>query len=169
MKYFALGGLNYPIGRFLPSFVEDSGTRLWTDRAIRNMEKLIQDANDDVFLIGFSKGAQVAIELALSLYTITKVIAHSPGNFSLPKNPTFYPRLNITLIMTNGDKLTPVTATWDTWDKLLKIGIPATHIKIDPLPFQKPLGIMERFMQNRCHQFHNAVDFINEKINQTNY
>jgi dienelactone hydrolase len=166
MKYFALGGLNYPIGRFLPDYVIETGTRLWTNRAIDTLKTIINNAEDDVTLIGFSKGAQVAIDIGLSIHNVRAVIAHSPGEVALPIGSFYKPNLRFTLISTEGDKLTPDSDTWRTFSNLLSLGYDPITRSLKPFPFQKP-SMQERFMQNRCHQFHNAVEYINAKIERT--
>ena len=163
MRYYALGGLNYPIARFLPPIVEDAGTRLWSKRAIDNLLDIITSGGERVTLIGFSKGASVAIELALRSPLVAKVHAHSPGPFT---KPTYYfTQAEFVFYHTVGDKLTTDSAIIDTRFALSKIvGKWIPYELLSPLPFQKP-KLLERFMQNRCHQFHNAAQIISDEIN----
>lgn len=164
MKYYALGGLNYPIGRFLPTNVEETGTRLWVKGTVNKLLDHITSGGERVTLIGFSKGASIAIELALRSPLVVKVHAHSPGAFSRPE--LAYTQADFTFYHTVGDRLTTdndITTTRFTLSKI--VGKWIEYQILLPLPFQKPMGLLERFMQNRCHQFHNASQIISNEIN----
>jgi pimeloyl-ACP methyl ester carboxylesterase len=165
MRYYALGGLNYPIGRFLPTNVEETGTRLWVKGSVNKLLDHITSGGERVTLIGFSKGASIAIELALRSPLITKVHAHSPGPFNRPSQ--CFTQADFTFYHTVGDRLTTDSSITDVRFTLSKIvGKWVPYQLLAPLPFQKPLGLLERFMQNRCHQFHNASQMISDEINR---
>lgn len=161
-----IGGLGYPIDQYLPS------TFLCVNpKFLKRIVEIVEDHNGPVTIIGFSWGAERALEIAcspLGKKKVDTVIAHSPGETG--KRYAGNPNCRVVLYSTAGDRLCEIS-TIDIYKQLRALQTHTRHgfksLSHTNLPFSsrhKPNRMLERFMYANKHQFVNALPDL-ERLN----
>lgn len=157
MRTIAIGGLLYPIDRFLASSVSFHSVRARGQaETLKAIRRAIESDSGPTRLIGFSRGATFAIQLFEDYPQVVEVYAHSAGTLKCPVRRT---RGRVQFFRTDGDRMGNVfKATGDLYSAYVKAGL--LGVSIDDLPFERiavPSNPTERLMNLRKHVFHNCL------------
>jgi hypothetical protein len=150
MKILALGGWLYPIAKWLPNYVAhiNAPTIGFTKSRCAGIAKSI-DA--PTLLIGFSEGANAAMEIALHSPMVRHVVVHSCEY----KGVAFNYNCAYDFFYTRQDR-TPTRAgtirTFRSADSRL-----ASIHELEYVPFEKPTIFEKRVLAPRFHIFHNVL------------
>jgi hypothetical protein len=164
--YIAIGGLKYPIEKWLPegSVIPFHINVFGQDRVVRDIKQTIARGSGPYTLIGFSRGATLALEIAERCPEVAQVFAHSC------LRPKIEPRRKDFLLFmfrTIGDKAPGVfEETGEVYDLYRKVraGEFTSLTTLQPLPFPKGYSVIERQLSRMNHQFHNAASIISSHI-----
>lgn len=160
MKTIAIGGLLYPIGKFLSPWVITYDVRVFGQpRLYSSIAAAVKNAREPVRIIGFSRGATFALNLYQSFRNVAEVYAHSPGE--PPRMGGAGPRTDgvLRFFRTQGDQIGSV---YRQTGEAFRIYESARHgdVSIAELPFsriEQPTRDVERKMNRHKHVFHNCL------------
>lgn len=152
-----LNGLGYPLHRFFDPGTLISDRYFYNKKRIDELINFLVDIKEPITLIGFSAGANAALEIAATI-PINRLIIHST---SVPL-PRKLMRCNrIQMFSTQGDRTGCSKATKMAHEHLIKT-TEAIHEYIE-LPF-KPFvqaTLFERLVLTPLkHQFHNCLPYL---------
>jgi len=164
VNYLAIGGLKYSIAKWLPRGWPHYDIRVFGQpTVVRAIEYFISMRSSEQFtLVGFSRGATFALEIAERNRNVVAVYAHSC------LRPQTEPRrrdLAVVFFRTIRDQAPGVfEETYEVCQLYKGIGAPTVLWTLPPMPFPKPLTMFERGLARMNHQFHNAVPTITSSI-----
>lgn len=158
-KIIAIGGLAYPLTPFFKDYdyIYAPDVEVWTRR---QTHKLLDKVEDGTILIGFSKGVEVAMNIASQTKAIREVYLHSGKSNIL--QPAFDGTLLVFFLTRNDRK----TENWvrDAYRRFNRLGYITILHELDPLPLP-PYGkcIVREWMENNNHQFHNCIPLLRDR------
>jgi hypothetical protein len=158
MKYIAIGGLFYSIGKWLPGYTSfDVGA--FNQRHLQNQirELINSDSGNPYTLVGFSRGATMCVELVEQCPNVCRAYVHSCLK---PRIQIKRKDIQIYFFRTNGDKAPGVyDQTLKTCESYFCLGAYTLCRALDPVSLVDA-DPKERFLLKMNHQFHNALKYI---------
>jgi pimeloyl-ACP methyl ester carboxylesterase len=158
-QIIAFGGWLYPIQKWLPAFVRHHAAPLLGFSAswCRSFALAI---DRPTILVGFSEGANAAMQVAGHSPQVREAIVHScewvrcQANFSCQYR----------FFRTIGDTTPTFAKTQWTFDAFDAAGVRATIQDLPFVPFASPTFFESRQLARRKHIFHNVLPHISETL-----
>jgi dienelactone hydrolase len=151
----AFGGYLYSIAKWLPAHVIHYSSMLWgfTDRWCQNFAMQI---SQPVILIGFSEGANAALQVASHSPMVTRAIVHScedkPVGFNAACDYRFFATLT---------DLTPTLEGTIATAQRARHGCIRSELTFLPsVAFEKPTWFERKVLAPRNHIFHNLLPYL---------
>lgn len=158
-QYIAFGGWLYPISKWLPSFVRHYASPIlgFSANWCREFARTIKVPT---ILIGFSEGANAAIQIASQSHQVRQAIVHSCE--FVPVEPRAFCQYR--LFRTIGDTTPTFQKTQWTFDAISEQGAVATLTDLPFVPFAKPTFFERTQLARRKHIFHNILPSIDHTL-----
>jgi len=153
----AFGGYLYPIAKWLPSHVIHYSSPIWgfTRKWCRDFAAALKRP---VILIGFSEGANAAMQIAAHSPMVTRAIVHScedkPVGFSAACDYRFFATL--------GDTTPTFDGTVATAKRSLASKSRTDLQFLKFAAFDAPTWFERKILAPRKHVFHNVLPFLTE-------
>jgi hypothetical protein len=158
-QIIAFGGWLYPVSKWLPAFVRHHASPLLGFSA--NWCRSFALAIDrPTILVGFSEGANAAMQIAGYSPQVREAIIHSCEWVRFQINYACQYRL----FRTDGDTTPTHKATQWTFNELAESGARATIQDLPFVPFAKPTFFESRQLARRKHIFHNVLPHISATL-----
>lgn len=165
MRTIAIGGLLYPIDRFLHPSVKHYSVGVVGQRSMfESVKREVRRSSEPVRIVGFSRGATFALELYEAFNNVAEVYAHSVGKIPDSHTRSNHPRVSgkASLFRTEGDRAGGVYyETKRAFDSYLREG--HRNLRLTTLPFtpiERPRNPVERGMNRFQHCFHNCLAYL---------
>jgi hypothetical protein len=158
-QIIAFGGWLYPIAKWLPSFVRHYPAPLLGFSASWCRSFALQIYKPTI-LIGFSEGANAAMQIAGHSPQVREAVVHSCEFVTHQVNFACEYRLFRTI----GDTTPTFEKTKWTFDGLADSGANATLKDLPFVPFTKPTLFERTQLTRRRHIFHNILPHISETL-----
>lgn len=166
MKTIAIGGLLYPISKFLSPWVTSYEVKLFGQpNLFASIESAIKATNEPVRIVGFSRGATFALSLFQSCRNVLEVYAHSPGE--PPRIGGRGPRIDgvLRFFRTEKDKIGSVyRQTGEAFRLYESAGHPDVLIRDLPFSRIETRRNIEQKMNRYNHVFHNCLPHLPREI-----
>jgi dienelactone hydrolase len=148
----AFGGYLYSIAKWLPSHVIHYSAGAWgfTQRWCRDFSATIREP---VTLIGFSEGANAALQVASHSPMVTRAIVHSCED----KPVAFNAACDYRFFATLGDTTPTFDGTIETATRAMKDRVRFQLQFLPRLPFESPTWFERKVLAPRNHIFHNVL------------
>lgn len=148
----AFGGYFYSIAKWLPSHVIHYASPAWGFRQ-RWCRDFAAALKRPVILIGFSEGANAAMQVAAHSPMVTRAIVHSCEDKPTPFNAACDYRFFVTL----SDKTPTLDGTVETALRAMKQKIEYQIQFLSFKPFENPTWFERNILTPKRHIFHNIV------------
>jgi hypothetical protein len=161
MQTIAIGGLKYPIDSWLPPTVVHYRIEIMGQwHLIHQLKRSIGASPLEYRLIGFSRGASIAVALFDELENVVETYAHSCGR--IPFLQRSAPRRRTGLLRffrTEGDSMGQVyQQTGRIREEYRRLGHRDCILRDLPFsPISRPIGVIQLSMNNNRHVFHNCL------------